>query len=428
MKALRSILLLGFAIALAGCPTKASKGAGDAGSAATPAEPARVAAPGNVSRDISREVASMERNAEMAPSPTGYGGSVPRQRSELIPELAFVYKGSPFASDYKEDRGHSWAWADLLQSRRITVKTPGSCITCKTPDVAGIYEDQGWSYAKRPLADFASEEHPPVGCASCHEPKTYKLRVVQPGFIEAAARGGIDLAGSSRAKMMVYVCAQCHAEYYLETGSNRVVHPWDSGVTPQAIYEYYQAKPSGFDADFTNPDSGVKLLKAQHPDYEEYSGGVHASAGVTCAACHMPAVTEGGKRTTSHWITSPLKRIGEACLQCHKGKNEQWVLARVRYIQDNVFGLERSAAQTIARGHDAIAGAGTARGADTARLNKARESLRKAQWLWDFVTSANSTVFHDPVLAQNTLAQAIGLANESILLAWRAAGRPVEER
>lgn len=414
-------------LVLAGCPGKASRAAGDAGSAATPASDGGAGQQGAI-REKTLQAASMEKNVEMAPSPTGYGGSVPFQRSQLIPELAIVYKGSPFASDYKEDRGHSWAWVDLRETGRRTAKTPGSCITCKTSDIEGIFKDQGWGYASRPLADFLAEEHPPIDCASCHDPATHALRVVQPAFLESAARGGVDLAGASRAKMMVNVCAQCHAEYYFEPGTNRVVHPWDSGITPQAIYGYYEARPAGFEADYTHPDSGVKLLKAQHPDYEEYASGVHASAGVTCAACHMPVVTEGGKRATSHWITSPLKRIRETCLQCHTGKTEQWVLARVKYIQDSVFGLERTAAQVIARGHGAIAGAAASRGADGDRIAQARQTLRKAQWLWDFVSSANSTGFHDPVLAQSSLAQSIALANEAILMSWQAAGRPVGER
>ena len=278
MKGLCLILVPCLVAILAGCPSRTAAGQGDAGSAATPAT---VGAPGQAgaSGQKSLQAASMERNSEMAPSPTGYGGSVPVQRSTLILELSRVYKGSPFASDYKEDRGHSWAMTDLRETGRRTAKTPGSCITCKTSDIEGIFKAEGWGYAKRPLDELLADEHPGVDCASCHDPKTHALRVVQPGFIEAAERGGIDLASASRATMMVNVCAQCHAEYYFEPGTNRVVHPWETGITPQAIYDYYEAKPSGFEADYTNPDSGVKLLKAQHPDFEEYSSGVHASAG-----------------------------------------------------------------------------------------------------------------------------------------------------
>ncbi len=363
---------------------------------------------------------SFTKNLQMSASPTGYGGSVPRQRSELVPEIRAVYKGSPFADDYAEDRGHAWSWDDLVASGRLSAKTPASCITCKTPHIADIFAGEGWSYARRPLSDYTAEAHPSISCVNCHDPSTRALRVVQPAFREAAQRGGIDLGAAPRAAMLSYVCAQCHSEYYVEPGSSRVVLPWDRGTTPQAIYEHYASRPGGFEADYRNPDSQTALLKAQHPDYEVFAGGVHASAGVACATCHMPKVTEEGVTYTSHWVTSPLLRIAQVCLPCHKGKTEEWILGRVRYIQASVFALQRSAAQTLVRAHEAVAGAAAA-GASDARLAPARESLRRAQWYWDFAFSENSTGFHDPVLSQNILAQAIGLAGAALESALRAA-------
>ncbi len=44
----------------------------------------------------------------------------------------------------------------------------------------------------------------------------------------------------------------------------------------------------GFEQDGDHPDSGTKMLKAQHPDYETWSTSVHADASVTCVDCHMP--------------------------------------------------------------------------------------------------------------------------------------------
>lgn len=401
-----------------GCAPKAAAPAQATGSA-TPASAEGSSEPAGRLRTL-----SFQKNSEMLASPTGYGGSVPRQRAELIPLLGAVYKGSPFAGDYREDRGHSWSWEDLVGSKRVTPKTPASCITCKTPDIAGIFASEGWAYARKPLSTYTGEAHPAISCESCHDPSTYALRVVQPGFRDAARRGGIDLDKAPRSAMMSYVCAQCHAEYYFEPGTSRVVLPWDRGTTPQAIYGYYASKPNGFEADYRNPDSGVALLKAQHPDYEAYAGGVHAAAGVACATCHMPKVTAEGVTYTSHWVTSPLQRIGQVCLPCHRGKTEEWMLKRVRYIQDSVFSLQQAGAQALVRGHEAIAGAASA-GAGDAALAPAREALRKAQWYWDFAASENSTGFHDPVLMQNILGQAIGLAGDALRLAWRAAGRPV---
>ncbi len=398
----------------------------------SPAPPQATGSATPVSTEASSEAAgrlrtlSLAKNREMHPSPTGYGGSVPRQRSELIPEIRAVYKGSPFADDYREDRGHDWSWDDLVGSGRVTAKTPAACMTCKTPQVATIFAEEGWAYAGKPLSAYTGTAHPSISCANCHDTSTHALRVVQPGFRDAARRGGIDLDRAPRPAMLSYVCAQCHTEYYFEPGTTRVVLPWDQGTTPQAIYEYYAARPAGFEGDYRNPDSGTALLKAQHPDYEAYSRGVHASAGVACATCHMPKVTEEGGTYTSHWITSPLLRVDQVCLPCHRGKTAEWMVARVRYIQDSVFALQRSAAQALVRAHAAIAAARSA-GASDAKLAAAREALRRAQWYWDFASSENSTGFHDPVLSQNTLAQSIGLAAEALQAAWRAAGKPVGE-
>jgi len=36
-------------------------------------------------------------------------------------------------------------------------------------------------------------------------------------------------------------------------------------------------------------ETGNKVLKAQHPEFEVWSQGVHARAGVACADCHNRA-------------------------------------------------------------------------------------------------------------------------------------------
>ena len=60
---------------------------------------------------------SYQKNREMAPSPTGYGGSVKVQKSVKEPEILMNFKGMPFSSDYAEDRGHPYAIEDLKTSK-----------------------------------------------------------------------------------------------------------------------------------------------------------------------------------------------------------------------------------------------------------------------------------------------------------------------
>ena len=44
--------------------------------------------------------------------------------------------------------------------------------------------------------------------------------------------------------------------------------------------------------DYEHKESGAKVLKAQHPEFETWSQGIHARSGVSCADCHMPSAIE----------------------------------------------------------------------------------------------------------------------------------------
>lgn len=357
------------------------------------------------------EYASYQKNSFMGDAPTGYGSNFKTQKSELQPELTVNYAGNPFSLDYAKPRGHLYALADLADSKRINAASKAACITCKTPYVETLYQQSGWGYANLPLAAALSDAKHPVSCANCHDPATMNLRVVNPAFIEAMQRRGVDVASAGRQEMRSYVCGQCHATYYFEPGSNRVVFPWDNGLTAENMYQYFSTKPGGFTQDWRHAVSSTPLLKARHPDFEAWSGGVHGKAGVSCADCHMPFVREKGQKYTSHWVTSPLRNVEVSCYPCHN-QDSSWLIARVKTIQDNVWQLQRLAGQTIAAAHQAIAAA--AASGDPSSIEQARESVRKAQWYWDVVASENSMGFHNPDQQLNTLGQAIHFANQAI--------------
>ncbi|MEG6584927.1 ammonia-forming cytochrome c nitrite reductase subunit c552 [Dendrosporobacter sp. 1207_IL3150] len=367
------------------------------------------------------EYQSYLKNKETAPSPTGYGGSVNVQKAERQNEIYTNFKGNPFSKDYTEDRGHPYSIEDLLHSKRISPASKGACITCKTPAVEQFYNEMGWVYANKPLSELIEKSKHPVSCANCHDPANMNLRVTQPGFIEAMSRKGVDVTKASRQEMRSYVCGQCHSEYYFEPGSTKVVFPWDKGYTPQEMYQYYADKPNGFAQDFIHPDSQTPVLKAQHPDYEEWSNGTHGKSGVSCSDCHMPYMRSSGQKYTSHWVTSPLKNINESCLPCHNQTSDQ-LYNQTKAIQDNTWQLQHTAGLTVARGHEAIAKAAAVPAVNQTELNKARELLRQAQWYWDYVAAANSQGFHNSVQELHTLGQSIDLANQAINAANRAAG------
>ena len=77
------------------------------------------------------EYKSFQRNLEMKESPTGFGGSVPYQKSTKEPEILVNFKGMPFSKDYAEDRGHPYALEDIKKTKRVTPQTSGSCMTSK---------------------------------------------------------------------------------------------------------------------------------------------------------------------------------------------------------------------------------------------------------------------------------------------------------
>lgn len=372
-------------------------------------------------RQYPLEYNSYLKNKETALSPTGFGGSVNDQKSIKEPEILVNFKGMAFSKDYTEDRGHPYSLEDFKASKRVTPSTLGSCMTCKTPNLRDIYKDMGWNYAKTPLNDLLPGIKYPISCANCHDPKTMKLHVINPAFIEAMQRRGVDVAKASREDMRSYVCGQCHAEYYLEPESKRVVFPWDKGLKPQEIYAYYKGIPSGFDSDWQHPDSGAKMLKAQHPDYELFTEGVHGKSGVSCADCHMPYMREGGRKYTSHWVTSPMKHVQASCRTCHT-QDEKWLLERVKTTQNNVSQLQRIAGQTIASAHETLGKAAVSARINKDELEKARELLRNAQWYWDFVAAENSMGFHNPDQALNTLGKSIDLAHQATVRANRTAG------
>lgn len=360
------------------------------------------------------EYKSFQRNLERNPSPTGYGGAVNHQKSEKEPEILVNFKGYGFSKDYSEDRGHPYAIEDLLKSKRVTPKSPGACMTCKTANLKDVYQEMGWDYAKAPLTEVVPKLKHSITCANCHDPRTMKLRIISPAFIEAMKKRNVDLNLASQDQMRSYVCAQCHVEYYFEPGTTRVILPWDKGLEPERMYAYYADQPAGFASDWEHPDSQVKLLKAQHPDFETWSGGVHGRAGVSCADCHMPYMRQNGVKYTSHWMTSPMKHIGASCGTCHD-QGSKWLLDSVKSTQDKVWQLQRTAGQAVARAHEALAKTK----APQAEMEKARELTRKAQWYWDFVAAENGMGFHNPTLALNILGLSIEAANQAVLVVGR---------
>jgi nitrite reductase (cytochrome c-552) len=285
----------------------------------------------------------------------------------------------------------------------------------------------------------------PVTCADCHDPKTMQLRVTRPGFIEgiqtlAKSDAPVPFAPSierwraggkaepydpnkdaSRTEMRSYVCAQCHVEYYCSS-QMPLTFPWGHGLRAGDQEKFWNevkfADGNRF-FDYKHAETGAPILKAQHPEFELWSQGVHARSGVACADCHMPYVRDGATKVSDHWVRSPLLNIANACQTCHRIPEAE-IKARVDAIQQRSFDLMQRGGAALMGLLDAIAAA-KKEGATPEQLAPALELQRKAQWRLDFIAAENSMGFHAPQEAAMVLGEAIDYARQGEAAALRVA-------
>jgi nitrite reductase (cytochrome c-552) len=364
---------------------------------------------------------------------TQYGGSdaIPIQKLDAYPWLRTMWAGYAFSLDYRESRGHAYTLHDQDHTERVLQRPqPGACLHCHAA-IMPAYRymgngdvDEGfriisampWNEA-RTLTDSLGTplvQHP-VTCVDCHSPDNMALRVTRPAFINGirdlkAFEGTADYdvnRDASRQEMRAYVCAQCHVEYYFEPEYKRVTYPWANGLRVEQVEAYYDS--IGF-TDWTHGITGGGMLKAQHPEFELWSQGVHAQAGVTCADCHMPYRREGAMKVSDHHVRSPLLNIQRACMTCHNVPEDE-LRNRVATIQNRTHGLINRGADALMDMVDALAAA-RANGADDAQLASAIQFQRSAQWRLDYVFSEGSHGFHASQEAARILAEAIDYARQ----------------
>lgn len=206
------------------------------------------------------------------------------------------------------------------------------------------------------------------------------------------------------------VCAQCHVEYYFKGPEKKLTYPWQKGLQAEQIEAYYDQVGH---ADWTHAASGAKVLKAQHPEFELWSQGIHARSGVSCADCHMPYLREGAIKVSDHHVRSPLLAPARSCQVCHR-TDEKEILARVENIQTKTQALMVRAEEATVGLIQALAESQKA-GAPDAQLQEARAFQRQAQWRLDFVAAENSMGFHAPQESARLLAEAIDLAHRGRL-------------
>ena len=185
--------------------------------------------------------------------------------------------------------------------------------------------------------------------------------MTRPGFIAGikalkAKQGIADYdpnRDATRQEMRAFVCGQCHVEYYFKGDGKVVTYPWANGLKVEEIEAYYDKE--GF-TDWVHAETGTKMLKAQHPEFEVWNQGIHARAGVACADCHMPYERVGALKVSDHWVRSPLLNINRACQPCH-AVPEKELESRVLTIQDRHHELLQRAAKATTDLLDAMGAA-----------------------------------------------------------------------
>ena len=380
----------------------------------------------------------------------GHGGSeaLPEQKIERDPWLQRMFRGYAFSIDYRDRRGHAYMLTDQEETERQTKPQTGSCLHCHA-SVMPLYRELGDGDAMAGFAetykysykDLNAKLHDmghanPVSCVDCHDPDTMALRVTRPGFIygiQALAEGDAEVphlptvqkwregprtqpydpnADSNRTEMRSFVCAQCHVEYYC-ANKMTLTFPWGDGLTADNVEKFWNE--TTFDDgqrffDYKHAETGAEVLKAQHPEYELWSQGIHARSGVACADCHMPYQREGASKVSDHWVRSPLLNVNRACQTCHR-VDEKEILSRVDAIQQRNFDLLQRGGTALMDLIDAVNAAREA-GASDAQLKPALELQRKAQWRLDFIAAENSMGFHAPQEAARVLGEAADYARQ----------------
>ena len=331
------------------------------------------------------------------------------------PQIAVMWAGYAFSKDYNAPRGHFYAIQDVTNTLRtgapvdaITGPLPSACWSCKSPDVPRMMEKVGeLEFFTGKWAKWGQEIVNPIGCGDCHDSKTANLTLTRPYLKKGLEASGVKLADTTHQDMRSLVCAQCHSEYYFKKTDWEdpkvtdpaktkktamvVTFPWSNGLGVEEMEKYYDDIKF---SDWTHQISKTPMLKAQHPDYEVFTKGIHARRGLACADCHMPYKQEGAVKYSNHQIQSPLNDVANTCLTCHQ-ETEAEFKEVVKIKLEKKEQLAKFAMDNIAKAH-LEAGEAWRLGATEDEMKDLQQDIRHAQWKWDMAVAGHGNFFHAP--------------------------------
>jgi nitrite reductase (cytochrome c-552) len=332
---------------------------------------------------------------------------VARSRLEEDPRLKLIWAGYPFSVDTREARGHAYMLMDQLHTDRVHVTQQyGACVNCHASSYVTMMklgEGDLWAGFSKlnqmPFQEAVKHVSHPLSCVDCHDNQSMALRITRPAFIEGiraykASQGikNYDVTkDATRQEMRTFVCAQCHVEYYFQGPEKRLTYPWAEGIKAEETLKYYQKNGH---TDWVHAETGARVLKAQHPEFEMWSQGSHAKAGVSCVDCHMPYERVGAMKITNHHVRSPLLHVNKACQTCHH-QTETELLSKAHLIQERHLEMRNRAMDALVALIKDLKRA-REQGLKTDILAQAQNLHREAQYLVDFVEAENSGGFHAP--------------------------------
>ncbi len=358
----------------------------------------------------------------VAPTEADPRNLVSKSKLGTIPQLKRMWAGYGFAKDFREERGHAYMLSDQIYTERQKSGQPGTCINCHASTYVAMKKigdgDLFLGFEKlnqMPYVEAREHLEHPVACIDCHQPETMALRVTRPAFMEGIAavkaldgKENYDVnKHATRQEMRTYVCAQCHVEYYFQGDKKRLTYPWTRGLTVDDAFDYYQE--AGF-KDWTHAETGAPMLKAQHPEFEVWSQGIHARSGVSCSDCHMPYKRIGAMKVSDHQVRSPLLSVNNACATCHKQSDIE-LIARTENIQTRHRKLVDIALDALVDLIDDLKTAKDA-GATAEQLKDAQQWQRKASFYVDYVEAENSSGFHAGQETARILGQSINYSRK----------------